>query len=163
MPTSAATSADADEEVAENVGGGSTSVGVGTEGDRSVASLDLGGDDFVETALQGMGGGATVEPSVLAPMPGVLGDDSSGFEEEIGGGDASPPKNAEVDSTECRHPAVAPTVGVSEDKAEARPPAAPFCSVVYQAMMQRTEDAGAADVILDPLHLDDFSFNFILL
>lgn len=92
MPTSVAASVvastDADEEVAENIDGGSTSMGAGTEGDCSTASLDLGGDDFVETILQGMGGGATAEPSVVAPMPAVLGDNSSGFEEEIGGGDA---------------------------------------------------------------------------
>jgi hypothetical protein len=85
---STAASADADEEVVENVGRGSTSMGAGIEGDCSAASLDLGGNDFVETVLQGMGGGATTKPSVMAPMLGVLGDDSSSSKGEIGGGDA---------------------------------------------------------------------------
>ena len=51
MPTSAATSADANEEVAENVGGGSTSMGVGMEGKHSTTSTNLSGDTFVEAAL----------------------------------------------------------------------------------------------------------------
>ena len=47
---SAATSANADEDVAENAAGGSAS-GVRVEGKHSVASLDLGGDDFIKDAL----------------------------------------------------------------------------------------------------------------
>ena len=110
-----------------------------------------------------MGGGAAAKPSIVVPMPGVLDDDSSGSEEEIGGGDASPPKNAEVDSMDRRRPAIATAVEVSKDEVEARPLAGPFHSVVYRAMMQCTEDGGAMDVIPDPLHLGELSFNFILL
>ena len=47
MPASVAI----DEGVAENDGGGSASMDVGTEGEGSAANLDLGGDDFVETTL----------------------------------------------------------------------------------------------------------------
>jgi hypothetical protein len=46
---STAASAGDEEEVAENVGGGSGSVATGTGGEHSVASLDLGSDDFVDT------------------------------------------------------------------------------------------------------------------
>jgi hypothetical protein len=124
---SAAASADGDEEVAENVGGDSGSVAVGTGSERSIASLYLGGDDFVDTALQGMGGGPSAEPFVMAPMPGVLGDDSSSSEDEgATDGHASLSKDAKADSADHHRPAVAPTVEVSEDEAEAHSPATPF-------------------------------------
>jgi hypothetical protein len=88
-----------DDEVAENFSGGSGSIAAGTGGEHSVASLDLSGDDFVNTALQGMGGSPTIEPSVMASMPGVLGDDSSSSEGEgAGGGNASPSKDVEADT-----------------------------------------------------------------
>jgi len=51
MTASAAASTDDDKEVAENIGGGSASVAAGTKGERSAASLDLGGDDFIGTTL----------------------------------------------------------------------------------------------------------------
>ena len=69
---SAIASAEADEVVVENAGGGLASVDVGMDGEQSTASLDLGGVDFVDTALQGMGGGPTAEASVVAPMPDIL-------------------------------------------------------------------------------------------
>ena len=68
---SATASAKANEEVAENAGGGSASVGTEIETEHSAASVDLGGDNLAKTALQGMGGGPTAEPSIVAPMPGV--------------------------------------------------------------------------------------------
>ena len=37
--------------VVENVGGGTASMDVGTEGEGSATDLDLGGDNFIETAL----------------------------------------------------------------------------------------------------------------
>lgn len=52
-------------------------MGARTEGERFAASIDLGGDNFVGTALHGMGGGPTAEPSAVAPMLGVLGDELS--------------------------------------------------------------------------------------
>ena len=126
VDASASSSTDNDEEVAENIGGGSGSVVARIGGECSVASLDLGGD-FVDTALQGMCGGPTTEPSNVAPMPSVLGNDSSGSEGEgVGGGNASPSKHAKADSTDRRRPTVAPTVEVSEDEVEAYSPAAPF-------------------------------------
>jgi hypothetical protein len=134
LTTSAVASANAfttastdDDEVAENFSGGSGSIAAGTGGEHSVASLDLSGDDFVNTALQGMGGSPTIEPSVMASMPGVLGDDSSSSEGEgASGGNASPSKDAEADSMDRRRPAVAPTMEVSEDEAEAYSLAGPF-------------------------------------
>jgi hypothetical protein len=58
IPTSTAASAaasaiasvDVGEEVAKNVAGGSAS-GLRVEGEHSTASLDLGGDDFIQDAL----------------------------------------------------------------------------------------------------------------
>ena len=124
---STAASAADDDEVVENIGGGSGSIVARMGGKRSVTSLDLGGDDFVDTALQGMGGGPTAEPSIVAPMLDVLGDDSFGSNGKGAcGGNASPSKDAEADSMDRRHPVVAPTVEVSKDEAEALSPAAPF-------------------------------------
>ena len=47
--------------------------------------------------------GYTAEPSVVAPMLDVLGDESSGSEgEDVGGGGASPPKDVKVGSMDRR-------------------------------------------------------------
>jgi hypothetical protein len=79
-----------------------------------------------------MGGGPTAEPSVVAP--GVLGDDSSGFEGEgASDGTASPSKDAETDSVDRRRPVVAPIVEVSEDEATYSL-AAPFQSMAFWPM-----------------------------
>ena len=122
----AAASVEADEEVTENAGGGSASADVGMDGEHSAASLDLGGDDFVDTSLQGMGGGPTAEPSVVVPMPNILGDDSSGTEGEgIGSGNASSSREGEAASADHRRPA-AGLVEVSEDEVEVSSPAASF-------------------------------------
>ena len=51
IDASAAVSANDEEEVAENVGGGFSSVAAGMGGERSAASLDLGGNNLVDTAL----------------------------------------------------------------------------------------------------------------
>ena len=102
-----------------------------------------------------MGGGAAAKPSTVVPMPSVLDDDSSGSEEEIGGGDV------EVVGTKHRHPTIGTAVEVSEGEAKARPLATPFRSVVYQAMTRHSRDVGAANVILDPLHLGELPFNFV--
>lgn len=89
VDASAAVATSVDEDVAENIGGGATSVGARSEGEHSTASANLGSDDFVRTALEGIGG-PTAEPSAVAPMPGVLGDKSSDSEgEDVGGGDDS--------------------------------------------------------------------------
>ena len=48
---SVAASANDDEEVAENIGGGSGSTAARTGGERSAASLDFGGNNLVDTAL----------------------------------------------------------------------------------------------------------------
>lgn len=78
------------EEVVENVGEGSTSTAAGMEGEHSVASANLGGDNFIPTALRGMGGGFTTEASIVVPMLGVLGDESSSSKGgDNGAGDAS--------------------------------------------------------------------------
>ena len=94
-----------DEEVAENVGGGSGSAVAGMGGKRSAASLDLGGDDLVDTALQGVGGGLAAERSAMASMPGVLGDETSISEGDGGGGgDASPSRDGECGGYNPRYP-----------------------------------------------------------
>jgi hypothetical protein len=117
--STAASVDDDDDEVAENIGGGSSSVAAGMGGERSVASLDVGGDDFVNTTLQGMGGSPTAEPSIVPLMLNVLGDDSSGSEDKGAGGDnASPSKDEEADSADHHRPMVAPTMEVSEDEVE---------------------------------------------
>jgi hypothetical protein len=51
-------------------------------------------------------------------------------------------------------------VEVSKDEAKALSPAALFHSVVYRAMTQCAEDIGAANAILDPLHLGELPFIF---
>ena len=68
------------EDAMESVHGGSTSVAAGMEGDHSIAFANLGGDDFVQAALGGMGASSAAELFVLVPMPDVLGDDSSSSE-----------------------------------------------------------------------------------
>ena len=64
-----------------------------------------------------MRGALAVEPSTVAPMPGVLGDETPGSEGDgAGDGDASPPRG-ETAGTGLRRP----TTGldkVSEDEAE---------------------------------------------
>ena len=69
-----AASANDDDEVVKNIGGGSGSAAAGMGGERSATSLDLGGDDLVDTAQQGVGGGLAAELSAVVPMPDVLGD-----------------------------------------------------------------------------------------
>jgi hypothetical protein len=49
--TSAATFVGTGEEVAKNVGGGSATTPLSTEGEQSAAFTDLGGNDFVGTAI----------------------------------------------------------------------------------------------------------------
>ena len=103
MSASAVASSGFDEEVADSVSEGSTSVMAGTEDEHSTASTDLGGDDFVQTALSGIGASDATEPSVVAPMPSVLGIDSSGSKgEDDGGCDGSLPSEAEVGSLDRR-------------------------------------------------------------
>ena len=98
---------------------------------RSVASLDLDIDDLVDTALQGAGGGLTAEPSIVAPMPGILGDESSSSEGKgAGSGDASPPREGEAISTNLHHP-MAGLIEVSEDEAEASSLVAPLQSMRF--------------------------------
>jgi hypothetical protein len=146
-----AASANDNEEVAENIGRGSGSIAARMGGERSVISLDLGGDDFVDTALQGIGGGPTAEPSVVAPMPYVLGDDSSGSDGKGAcGGNASLSKDVEADTVDHRCPTFASTAEVSEDEAEVHSLAAPFQSMALWPMVQH-----AADATLSPLHLGE--------
>ena len=77
-----------------------------------------------------MCGGSTGEPSIVAPMPGILGDQSSGSEgEDVGGGGASPPKDAEVGSTDRRH--VVSALEVSKDEVEERSQPIGFQSVTF--------------------------------
>ena len=68
--------------------------------------------------------GSAAEPFIVAPMPGVLDDESSSSEgEDGGGGDASLLSDAEVGSVD-RRPAKAPVVEESEDEPEHGPPPA---------------------------------------
>jgi len=120
-----AVSANDEEEVAENIGGGSGSVAAGMRGERSAASLDLGGDDLADTTLQGTRGVLAAEPSTVAPMPGILGDESSSSKGDgVGDGDASLPKEGEVTGIGLCRP-MASLNEVSEDEAEASSPVAP--------------------------------------
>jgi hypothetical protein len=69
-----------------------------------------------------MGGGSTAEPSTVAPMPGVLDDDSFSSEgKDSGGGDASLPSDVKVGSVD-RRPMKAPVVEEFEDEPEHEPP-----------------------------------------
>ena len=121
---SAAASANDDEEVAENVGGASGSAAARTGGERSAASLDLGGDDLVDTALQGADGGLAADPSAMAPMPSILGDETSSSEGDgTGGGDASLPREGEAAGNGIHRPA-AGLDEVFEDEVEASAPVA---------------------------------------
>ena len=74
-----------------------------------------------------MGAGSATDPSVIAPMPGVLGDDSSDSEgEDIGGGrGACSPSDVEVGGTNRRRTTDAQMLEESEDDVEAQSPA-PF-------------------------------------
>ena len=107
-------------------------MGTRTEGQRSATSANLSGNNFVETALHGMGGGPAAKPSAVTPMPDILGDKSSNSEGEgIGSDDASPPKDAEAGSADHHRPTVAPTVEVSEDEVEARSLVAPSWGIEF--------------------------------
>ena len=109
-------SADTAEEVTENFHGGSASMATDTEGEHSTASTDLGCDDFVQAALGGMVGSTAAEASIMAPMPCVLGDESSSSKGgDGGGGNASTPNEAEARSAGCR-PSMASLVEESEDE-----------------------------------------------
>lgn len=62
---------------------------------------------------------------ILAPIPGVLGNDLSGSKgEDGGGGDASLSRDVEVRSVDCRRPMKTPLVEESEDESEHGPPSA---------------------------------------
>lgn len=124
--TFTATSTEADEEVVENASGGSASMDVGMDGEHSATPLDLGGDHFVDTTLQGMGSGPTGEPSIMVPMPYVLGDDSFGSEGDgTNSGDASSLREGEAASAYRRRPSTG-LLEVSEDEANVSSLAAPF-------------------------------------
>jgi hypothetical protein len=125
VSASAAASAGVDEEIVKIVGGGSPSAAASMEGEHSATSAILGSDDFIGAALQGMCASSTTKPSVVAPMPGVLGDESSGSEgEDVGGGGTYPPKDTKVNSVDRCH--VAGALEVSKDKAEERSPPTRF-------------------------------------
>lgn len=63
-----------------------------------------------------MGAGGAAEPSIVAPMPSVLGDDSSSSKgEDDGGGDGSLPSKVEVGSLDHR-PVKAPVIEESEEE-----------------------------------------------
>jgi hypothetical protein len=102
-----------------------------------------------------MGVGSVVDPFVVAPTLGVLGDDSSESEgEDIGGGGgALSPSYAEVDSASCRCTMDVSMLEESEDDAEAHSLAS-FWSVAFRATVQRT-DAGTSGAVLDSPHLGE--------
>ena len=79
-----------------------------------------------------MGARSTADPFIAAPMPGILGDDSSELEgEDIGGGGGvRSPSDVEVDGTSRRRTMDAQVLEESEDDAEAQSPA-PFRSVAF--------------------------------
>ena len=115
----------------------------------------------MDTALQGMGGALTAEPSVVVPMPDVLGDESSGSEVEgAGSGDASPPREGEAVSTGLHRP-TAGLVEVSEDEAEASSLVALFQNVRFQATDHHAEDVGGSNTALSPLHLGKLPLSFV--
>ena len=68
-----------------------------------------------------MGAGSAPDPSITAPMPGVLGVDSSDSEgEDIGGGiGARSPSNMEVTGTSRHRTTDAQVLEESEDDVEA--------------------------------------------
>ena len=72
-----------------------------------------------------MGVGSTADPSIIAPMLGVLGDDSSNLEgKDIGGGGgARSPSDMEVSGTNHRQTTDTQMLEESEDDAEAQSPA----------------------------------------
>lgn len=71
----AAASASVGEEVAENVGGGSSSMSTSMEGEHFATSADLGGDNLISATLQGMVVFLLLKPPHMAPMPRVLGNE----------------------------------------------------------------------------------------
>ena len=99
--------------------------------------------------------GSAADPSITAPMPGVLGDDSSESEgKDIGGGGgARSPSNMEVGGTNRRRPIDAQMLEESEDDAEAQSPA-PFQSAAFRATAQRT-DVGTSGAIPYSLYLGE--------
>ena len=110
-----------------------------------------------------MGGGPTVEPFVMAPMLGILGDNSFGSEGEgAGGGGTSSPREGEAASAVRRRPSAA-LVEVSEDEAEVSSLAAPFQSMAFWASSHHAEDVVASYAIPSPLHLGELPFNFVFL
>lgn len=110
-----------------------------------------------------MGGRGTAVPSTMAPVPSVLGDDSSDSEgEDIVAGDASPPRDREANIARLRRPAAVVIVEVSEDKVEAQSTAGPFWSMTFQATAQRTEDTSSLKDMQSPLHLGESPFGSII-
>lgn len=90
----------------------------------------------------------------MAPMLGVLGEDSSGSEDKSGG-DASPPREGEAIDFGLRRPA--PGLDeVLEDEVEASCVVALALSVELQRIGHHAEDVGGSGAILSPLHLGEF-------
>ena len=99
--------------------------------------MDLGDDDFIDDALQGMGAGSAADLSNAAPMPGVLGDDSSDSEgKDIGGGGgARSPSDMEVGGTNRHRTTDAQMLEESEDDVEVQSPTL-FWSAAFRATAQ---------------------------
>ena len=102
-----------------------------------------------------MGAGSATDPSVIAPMPGVLGDDSSDSEgEDIGrGGGACSPSDMEVGGTNRHRTTDAQMLQESEDDVEVQSPTL-FWSAAFRATAQCT-DTGTSGAFLDSLYLGE--------
>jgi hypothetical protein len=102
-----------------------------------------------------MGAGSPADPSIAAPMPSILGDDSSNSEgEDIGGGGgARSPSDVKVGGTSRRRTTDAQVLEESKDDAEVQYPSL-FRSTAFRATAQLT-DIGTSSVVLDSLYLGE--------
>jgi hypothetical protein len=100
--------------------------------------------------------GFAADPSIVAPIPSILGDDSSKLEgEDVGGGrGACSPSGMEVGSASYHQTMDFLLLEESEDDAEAHSSAL-LWSVGFRATVL-CPDVGTSDVIPSPLHLGEY-------
>lgn len=108
-----------------------------------------------------MGGVFIAEASIVAPMPGVLGNESSSSKGEDGGADdASLSGGAEVGSAGHRRSMRVPVVEVSEDASKGHSLTTQAQNMVPSGMARHSEETAGEDACQGVLVLSKWPFVF---
>lgn len=116
-------------------------------------SANLGGKEFVDTALQALQSGSAGEPSLVKPMPGVLGESSSSKDDGADDARTPPAKGTDAESIGRHRVAGASTIEVSEDEFKGVSPPRILRSQTFKELTQEAVDAGKADAAPTSIYL----------